>query len=270
MFKEIGEVMSSLWMAFTTDIEFLEPDEEDKSTKYVPIDITGYDHGISVNMNLSDEDWDKAFKARKLVRNRRLELSLNMISIGIDPTNVDRYCDIIIYAEYNNLDPILNMDILMTKTKSTQEQVLAAVDTNNALKFLASKGYDTHFKLGWLGTVAEFYVNKDGTRKPDTDIEQIAKREDHRLEDVYLAFNLMEEYGKYREKEWSKHKEAENGKEVMAVQDIQGFLDFVLKEMKGTATEKEREIVQNQKGNLKKSIEILCAYLSNQSIFKEE
>ncbi len=61
----------------------------------------------------------------------------------------------------------------------------------------------------------------------------------------------------------------ENVKEVQAVQNIKGFLNFVSKEMKGTVTEEERKAICEKKEKLQESIEVLRTYLANNDVFKE-
>lgn len=61
----------------------------------------------------------------------------------------------------------------------------------------------------------------------------------------------------------------EHAKEVRAIQNIKGFLNVVSKEMKGIATEKEKDSIRDKKESLQESVEILRNYLANNNVFKE-
>ncbi len=194
-----------------------------------------------------------------------------IVDIGYEYDCADKYANILAYANAGKIPvDVANVFAIMDISGYDEKHVIDAIDAYNALEFLRSRGYDNKNKMLFrVGIISDLFVDhKTGIVKDN--IEKIAEEEGFDINEVNEVLALMAEYATYRNEEWLKYKEIENEKEITAVQDIQGFLDFVLKEMKGTATEEERKIIQDQKGDLKKSIEILCAYLSNKNIFNEE
>ena len=176
------------------------------------------------------------------------------------------------YIHHNKLTLESADSELHIKNTMLQKQdtfIIDAIRVLKTIRFFKLKGLDNPSQIREIIHVTNIIMDsKTGLVRDD--IKEIVEKEELNLDEVYKILALMDEYATYRNEEQSKCKEIENKENVTAVQDIQGFMDFVLKEMKGTATEEERKIIQDQKGDLKKSIEILCAYLSNKNIFNEE